>query len=386
MADSVTPLHSGAVEAALTEVCGTPVTVERWDPIEPWAVARVLVSGVEGSRTVIVKWLRAGTAVARAERWRPATELAALRFLRDDLALAIAPRVIAADLPGGFLVLDDLAPRAALDQLICRDGAEAHRKRLAAFARALGELGAATAGHGEKYRARCDALGVPRSAADQRSRFTALWTQGHQDATALGVPIAGAAASELTAAFDELCSPGPFLALSNGDAESNNCLVHESGPSDARLIDFEAGAYVHALLDAVCLYVPGPRWISVGDPTGSGGLAEHYRRALAEGVPQAQDDQLYGFGLAAACAAWALLRLQRLADIDARAPGDHSRLQLVETMESAARAADAYRALPALSGWLRSAGEALRRRWPDADVDVSDPVAFPPYTPRVRAA
>jgi aminoglycoside/choline kinase family phosphotransferase len=63
----------------------------------------------------------------------------------------IAPRAIAADLRGGgFLVLDDLAPRAALDHIICRDGAEAHRERLAAFAQTLGELGAATVGHGEK--------------------------------------------------------------------------------------------------------------------------------------------------------------------------------------------------------------------------------------------
>ena len=35
--------------------------------------------------------------------------------------------------------------------------------------------------------------------------------------------------------------------------------------------------------------------------------------ALARGLPAAQDDQRYGFGLAAACLSWALVRLHRFA-------------------------------------------------------------------------
>lgn len=355
-----------AVEAALTELWHRPATVERWDRIEPWAVARAVVSDGEVRRPVIVKWMRSGGAEARTESWRLATEAAALRFLADDLGIELAPRVTAAELDAGFLVLEDLAPRVALDALIDRDGVAAHRSRLAAFAGVLGELGAVTAGRVEKYRL--------KQTSD--TRFTAQWGRAHQDADALGVPLPAAAASELAAAFDELTSPGPFLALSNGDAESNNCLVQESGPADARLIDFEAAAYGHALRDAVCLHVPGPRWISVGDPVADG-LAQEYRRALAQGVPEAQDDRLYGFGLAAACASWALLRLQRFAALDERAPGDHSRVQLVETMESAARTASADHALPALASWFRRLGETLRSRWPDAD-----PGLYSPYSPR----
>lgn len=125
-------------------------------------------------------------------------------------------------------------------------------------------------------------------------------------------------------------------------------MVHEYGPAaDARLIDFEAAGYAHALIDAVCLHVPGPGWICVGDP-GASGLADQYRRALARGVPEARDDRRYGFALASACMSWALLRLRRFAVLDTRAPGDHSRLQLVETLESAARTAEAPpRATPA---------------------------------------
>ena len=110
-----------AVQALLTDLWGAPVTVERWERLEPWAVARVQLGRADAARTVIVKWVRAGPAEGRAEPWRLRTELAALQFLSDDLGLALAPRVIAADVPAGFLVLEDLAPRVALDRLIRRD-------------------------------------------------------------------------------------------------------------------------------------------------------------------------------------------------------------------------------------------------------------------------
>ena len=68
--------------------------------------------------------------------------------------------------------------------------------------------------------------------------------------------------------------------------------------------------------------------------------------------------------------------------LDTRAPGDHSRLQLVETLESAARTAEAHRALPHLAGWVQRTADVLRRRWPDADLDLTDRARFPPYSPR----
>jgi aminoglycoside/choline kinase family phosphotransferase len=132
--------RAAAVQALLTDLCRVPVAVERWERLEPWAVARVLLRGTGAERTAIVKWVRTGPARARTEPWRLRTELAVLRFLSDDLGLALAPRVIAADVSAGFLVLEDLAPRVALDHLIRRDGAAACLELLAVFARARGEL------------------------------------------------------------------------------------------------------------------------------------------------------------------------------------------------------------------------------------------------------
>jgi hypothetical protein len=81
------------------------------------------------------------------------TEEAALRFLADDLGLALAPRVLAAGPERRVLVLEDLAPRVALDHLLRHEGAVRRPAELLAFARALGELNAATAGHGHVYAA-----------------------------------------------------------------------------------------------------------------------------------------------------------------------------------------------------------------------------------------
>lgn len=380
---AVSPWRRAVVEALLADLPSSPVGVDAWERLEPWAVARVTLRGVTAPRTVVVKWVRSQPGETRTEPWRLRTEVAALRFLSDDLGLALAPRVFAADLDAGLVVLEDLAPRAALDSLLRRDGAAAHVDRLAAFARARGELSASTVGRAGGYLVRRASLGSTDPAADHAARFARLRAAAPAHAAALGVPLAGRAAAELGASLAELSDPGPFLALSNGDAEANNVLLHESGSADARLIDFESAGYTHALLDAVCLHVPGPGWMTVGDPAASG-LADHHRRALARGVPEAEDDRRYGFGLAAACLCWAIGRLQRFAAVDARVPGDRSRPQLVETLEAAARTAENHRALPHLAGWARRTADLLRRRWPDADLDFTDPAAFPPYTARHR--
>ncbi|MEU0631712.1 hypothetical protein [Streptomyces sp. NPDC005989] len=366
----------------LTDLYASPVAVDRVERLEPWAVARVRLQSTSAlPRSVVVKWVPDGRRETLATPWRLRNELAALQFLSEDLGIDLAPRVVAADTAARFLVLEDLAPRVSLDRLLRRDGAAAHGDRLAAFARARGALSAATAGRAETYYARRAKLGPVDAAADQAGRLAPLRAGAIEHASSLGVPLDGRPAHELTSALDELAAPGPFLALSNGDAEANNILLHASGPAEARLIDFEFAGYTHALTDAVCLYVPGPAWLTVNDPTTTG-LADQYRRALARGIPAAEDDRRYGDGLAAACVSWALVRLQRFALLDTRPPGGHSRLQLVATLEAAAHTAQSCRTLPHLTSWIRRIATVLRHRWPDADQDFADPARFPPYRSR----
>ncbi|MEO3811640.1 hypothetical protein ABGB17_21820 [Sphaerisporangium sp. B11E5] len=356
------------------------VAATAWERLEPWEVARVRLAGPGVPERLIVKWVRAHPDRTRSARWRVRTEVAALRFLADDLGFGAAPRLITADIATGVVVLEDLGPRVPLDGVLREGGAAAHRERLLAFARVRGELGAASAGRAEDYYARRAALGAVDPAADRAGRWSGFRDEGIRVAARIGAEISGGAGRELEVALGELAEPRGFLALSNGDPEANNVLVHASGAPDARLIDFEFAGYTHALHDAVCLFVPGPGWLSVGDAIGIG-AGDAYRRALAAGVPEAQDDARYGRGLAAACVSYALVRLCRVPTLDGRAPGDGSRPQLVATLEAAARTAGAFRALPRLAGWAWRAAEALRRRWPDADVDLS---AVPAYAPRGR--
>jgi hypothetical protein len=65
--------------------------------------------------------------------------------------------------------------------------------------------------------------------------------------------------------------------------------------------------------------------------------------------------------------------------LDQRPAGDPSRLQMVATLQAAAGVGGQHRAFPLVSGWAERAAAWLRRRWPDADVDLS---RYVPYTPR----
>ncbi|WP_228010625.1 aminoglycoside phosphotransferase family protein [Nonomuraea phyllanthi] len=357
------------------------INVVEWTRLEPWRVAR---ARTDRDETVIVKWMGPHAARTHSEAWRLRTEVAALRFLSEDLGVDLAPRVLAEDLPAGRVVLEDLAPRAALDGLLRRDGAGAHAERLVAFARARGELGALTAGRAEPYYRRRSGLGPVDPESDRLRRVTWLRTEGAPHAETLGVPVTGAAERELAEVAEELSDPGPFLALSNGDPEANNVLVHDGGPPDARLIDFEFAGFTHALHDAVCLHVPGPAWMTVSAAPGFAplpDLAGTYRHALAAGVPEAEDERRYGRALAAACVLFALGRLRRLPALETRPAGDDSRTQLVAILEAAAHTAGTHRALPHVAGLCRHLAEAVRRRWPDTDVDLT---ALAPYTPRRR--
>jgi hypothetical protein len=171
-----------------------------------------------------------------------------------------------------------------------------------------------------------------------------------------------------------LADPGPFRGFTNGDPHPNNYLL--TGDS-GRLIDFEAAGFEHALSGAVWMHAPDPAWITAGQSM-TAQLETAYRAALSLGVPEAQDDGLFGHALASNCLAWALTRLVRFQLLDSRPVGERSRLQMVATLELAAHSARRHRALPALAGWCERAGAWLRARWPDADLELSGRLPFEP--------
>ncbi len=354
----------------MSERDGVEVDVLRWERLEPWYVFRLVLTSespdVPGS--VIVKSLRDHPTGFRTDPEQVLTEACALEFVAE-LGLDLVPQVLAYQLEACLVVLEDLAPRQALFDLI-RNGDPRAADGLSSFAHALGSLGVKTVGRSDEYYERRSALG-PVDRQSDRLRFLGWgWSDTRQYCEELGVPIRGEAETEMIGVFESFLDPGPFLTLSNGDAGANNYLVDGS---DGRIIDFEFAGYRHSLMDASNLYMPGSMWMTVSDPIAAG-LESIYRAALSEGIPEAADDERYGIGIAGACCASAVERLHRYPRLDERAPGHESRRQMVSTIEAAVWAAEAHSSLAHVSGWLKRVAEALRLRWPDADV-VFDPSA-----------
>jgi hypothetical protein len=365
------------VEALLSSTWGAKIEITRSTQLAPWFVYRCeLQSSRQVPASVIVKGMRAHPGDPQHDPARVFAERAALELL-DELAPGLAPRCLASAPEARLTVLEDLRPRVALDEILRGDDEDAKVQGLDAFARALGRLHARSFGHEHDYYARRCAFGPVDPVADRQQRTLTYCQATCRYMTSLGVAPSHGAEVELSDALDALTQPGGFVALSSGDAGENNYLTEGT---DGRLIDFEFAGYRHALGDASCLHVPGPLWITLRDPIATG-IEDAYRSVLQQGVAEASDDERFGFGMAAACLLAALSRLARFPRLDERRPGDHSRLQMVSVLQSAARAADAHRALPRLRAWLSQIAAALRRRWPDADVDLG---AYAAYVSRKR--
>jgi hypothetical protein len=360
--------------ALLSAALGRPATIVATERLAPWSVMRCTLAGPGAPATVVVKWLRDDPLSVRVDPRQVATERAALEFLAD-IGFAAAPRLIAADHAAGVLVIEDLAPHTPLaDQLSAR-GSAGLESELLAFARTMGELGAATANEYARYAAIRTRYGDQDPTVGRERGLGPYWPVAREQLAALGRPLSAAAERDLAALVEALLDPGPFLAFSNGDAQPNNFMTDGR---EGRLIDFEFAAFRHALTSAVWIHVPGPAWITV-DTLRIPALEAAYRRALAAGIREAEEDRLFGFGVAAAALAEACDRVGRFPVLDGRPKGDSGRLHRVAGLEAAAAAARRHGALPDLAGWMEQTARWLRRRWPDADVDLA---ACPAYAPR----
>jgi hypothetical protein len=339
-------------------------------------VLRCRLDGIGAPPSVIVKWLRDDPNGFRIDARQIATERAALEFL-DGIAFRASPRLIAADAAMGVVIMEDLAPREPLAERLRRDGAAAHAAGLLAFAQVTGDLAAATVGRSADYDAVRASYGDPDPLAGRAMGLGAGWDNTRRAMEACGLAMSGDVAGELASGVETLVASGPFLVLTNGDPQANNVMVGDGG---ARLIDFETAAFRHALISATWIHVPGPHWITVAPEAMRGGLEDACRRAMSPVIPHAEDDRLFGFGMAAACATLAYERLNRFPRLDARPAGDPSRVQIVATLEAAAAVTARHAALPQLGDWLERVAATLRLRWPDADVDLA---AYSPFTPRL---
>lgn len=348
----------GAIESLVREAFGD-VKVTRVRQIRPWTVARCELERNGDVMTVVTKWLRSNPENFRVERSQVLTEAAALK-MTNELVPGLAPTLHAQDLDHDLLLIEDLTPRRTLHSMLSGGLSETGVAGLHTFAETMARLHAATATsrrHGP----------WDSSARVPISRTAAGALLDRLDAPA---PAQGAVRRDIDVAIATIAEPGPFHAFSNGDSGANNCLVTAEG-GDGRLIDFEHACYRHALLDAAALHVPGSMWMTVADPVRLG-VEDAYRRVAAEGMSAALDDKSYEVGLISACSLRALSKMLRFDKLDARDAGHHSRRQLVTTIERAVKTGERWNRLPDLTGWLADVAAALRRRWPDANVEFPD--------------
>ena len=174
------------IEGLLTQAFGTQVKIAKSERLAPWFVMRCAVaSEVDDVPTsVIVKVRRDGT--ARSDPMQVCTERAALEFV-DELGERLAPRLIASDLEVGILVLEDLAPRISLAEILKKGDAGLAREGLLAFARTLGTLHSVSSGRKTSYYARRRALGPVDPEADRIESIGWKWSEACAYMESLGV-------------------------------------------------------------------------------------------------------------------------------------------------------------------------------------------------------
>jgi hypothetical protein len=193
------------------------------------------------------------------------TDWAVLAFLGMDAASAgVVPRVIGGGWTDRVVVLDDLGSSGSLESLLAGADSEGARTALLALAECYGRLHAATAGREAEFDTVC--ARIPGSRPPGRRMEVAAWRDG-LGAVAVWASAAGIEMpAGVDAAFERIAGvmhdPGEFLALTHGDpAPSNNHVAED--PAVVRLLDFEYGAYRHALYDMTAWEVlcPVPRGI-----------------------------------------------------------------------------------------------------------------------------
>jgi len=381
-----------SVDGALSERFGGQVRITKTQNFRYSNVFRcTLQSNGNVPETVIVRIPREET--ARAGRAGLGSERAALEYL-SAIGNTLAPRYFAGSAEAGFLVTEDLGPWPSLLDVLLGKNAEAARQGIVAFARSLGMLHAQTAGdRSEEHQTALPVMGVP---------VAEHWRQVRDAVAHLGLPAPQGVDGDIDAIARLLNEPGDCLALSSGDISVVNCkIISDSdareptaNSSIVRFFDFEEACFRHALADAAVLRFPyptgGPPWrvpqeIALQVETA-------YRTELAKSCPIAEDGNLYERGMAAACAAWAIIRLARLPRVDAGpdrdpwlllpsnwsapTPTRSRRRQLIAILEMCIESVQRAGEFEALGGWCELLADALRERWPEAEEELASYPAF----------
>ena len=325
----------------------------------------------DATRAIVVRYDALGdglpwpSVIVKSIRDDPATgftEWAALALLADlPGAAGVAPAFLAGAAGRRVFVIEDLGPGPTLDQAL--RGAEP-AAALVALARTMARLHAATPGAEPRFDRLRRAL--PAAPGPHRSAEAAAWLAARERVlawpAALGLAPPAGLDTCLASVAARYAEPGPWLAFTHGDPAPSN--AHFAGPG-ARLLDFEFGAFRHALYDLAAWNILCPL-----PPPAVALMRRVFREALAEALPVAGDDDMFAEGWAALCAYRALAMLTWIspavieADRPFVAPWTARQAVLAATARLAAAAAPVA-VLDPVAALAAALEAALAARWPE---------------------
>jgi hypothetical protein len=284
----------------------------------------------------------------------------------------LIPALYAGDESGEILIMEDLEPgRELLGNIVEGTEPEVATAGPIAFHRALGTLHGDSIGKETEFRRftlRGNAATASRHVIHRiQETFAALPGLLERE----GIAVDQHLHDELTEFQREIDNHGPFHAFVHGDASVGNAF-YDPIDDDVRLIDFESGAFRHALLDGSypCIRYILSVWARRMPLDLQRILLKTYRDTLSEYCPEASDDEQFHHGLIACSAFWLaaiLTYLPSVVEQDRKRGRSTERQRIVAALDHFVRLADDCGMPGALATAADNLHCRLRNQWSSED-------------------
>lgn len=322
-------------------------------------VARATLDGAASApASVIIKLIRDDPATGFSE-WASLAFLAELPAAHDA-----APLFLGGDADQAIYLMQDLGPGRSLHDLLTEGPRAEAEAALGRLAETMARLHAASLGQEERFLQVRQALPAAEQIGRQQEAERWLAGRGRIEAwlEAVDCPAPAGLQACLERIAADYAEPGAWLSFSHGDpAPSNNHFAD----AQARLVDFEYGAFRHTLYDLSAweMLCPLPRpAVQL--------MRRAFQTALAPSLPVAADQDAFERAWATICAFRGLAMLTWVAPalLEAdrpMAPGWSAREAVLAAVSRTAEVTADVADLAPVAAAADRLQAALRARWPE---------------------
>ena len=295
-----------AAETALRNRLEEPVYLRFAEPLVNYEGARHYIyraaldsPGRDARETVVVKWATPSTGLLMRE-WT------ALDFISKSANLpGHVPQIYCVDADQELAVMEDLgdSKEGLLGEILMgRDRARAVQA-LVAFSSQLADIHAYTFGMYDEWRSLTETLRAVEKLEHTIYKLEGTLTIFTEFSSALGRRPSAELDTEIQRIRAYLAEPGPFLALTHGDATPANFIYTER---NSWIFDWETTDFRNCLLDGVFAQVRYLHsvWAKRISDDVRDTVQQAYREALSRRLPEAADDSLYQPHAAACTLTW----------------------------------------------------------------------------------